>query len=114
MKPLLFAAILVSSSAVGQTADPAAAARKIRSEWESCVKMSVELWVAPQSDIAGPAESAFRNCNTEEQLIVSYAQAIAPENWGAVLAPFYKSKMDLKRQITDGYFKKLTGQIGKQ
>lgn len=112
---LLLAIVIPLGMAKAQAPNTEAAARKLRGDWEGCVRLSAQLWSPTgASDLLGPAEAAFRSCATEEQLIVIYAQVIAPERWPVLLAPFYKSKSDLKQKINDEHFKSIANRIGKQ
>jgi hypothetical protein len=107
-------ALLLAIAPPAAAQDTAKIAKQLQSDWAGCVNLSVQTWAPPQGDFSGPAESAFRNCLTEEQLFTAYVQGVAPEASRMTLVSHYKDKLALKKKIADDYFKALTKQMGKQ
>lgn len=106
--------LAITPFGMAKAQDTVAVGKKLQADWAGCVKLYVQVWSAPPEDFSGPAEPAFRNCATEEQLFIAFISAAAPEASKAILVSHYRDKLAMKKKLTDDHFKAIASALGKQ
>lgn len=106
------ALLLAVASPVHAQVSPEAG-KQLRDAWFDCVNFSHSV-SGDKSSIYSSAESAFRACETEENLYLSAMAASFrdPESINRLRYMHYKDKQAFKTRLNDEAFKEIAKRIG--